>query len=90
MLIQTMNVYIWPVSFLREMERWIKKFIWSGDISKRKMVNVVWKKVCTDYVRVRIDHAARQEPMAPSNSFNKWVNHELFKKPNLNKLGLGL
>jgi len=41
MLIQTINVYSWAVSLLREIERWIKNFIWSSDISKRKRVIVV-------------------------------------------------
>ena len=43
-----MNVYSWPVSLLREIERWIKNFIWSGDIYKKKMVIVAWKKICSD------------------------------------------
>jgi len=47
MLIHTMNVYSWPVSLLKEIERWIKNFIWSGDIYKKKMVTVAWKKVCS-------------------------------------------
>lgn len=48
MLLQTMSVYAWPVSLLREIERWIKSFIWSGDTDKRKLVTVSWKKVCFD------------------------------------------
>lgn len=49
MLIHTMSIYSWPVSLLRDMERWIKNFIWSGDVQKRKLVTVAWKKVCTSY-----------------------------------------
>jgi len=30
MLIHTMSIYSWHVSLLREIERWIKNFIWSG------------------------------------------------------------
>jgi len=48
MLLHTMTIFSWPTSLLREMEVWIKKFIWSGDISKRKLVTVAWKKVCVD------------------------------------------
>lgn len=48
-LIHTMSIYSWPVSLLREMKRWIKNFIWSGDIYKKKRVTVAWKKVCADY-----------------------------------------
>ena len=49
MLIHTMSIYSWPVSLLRDLERSIKNFIWSRDVSKRKMVTVAWKKICTDY-----------------------------------------
>lgn len=49
MLIYTISVYSWPISLLREIERWIKNFIWSGDIYKRKLVTVAWKKVCSSY-----------------------------------------
>lgn len=48
MLIHTMTVYSWPISLLREIEKWIKNFIWSGDINKRKLVTVAWKKMCAD------------------------------------------
>jgi hypothetical protein len=30
MLIDTMSIYSWHVSLLREIERWIKHFMWSG------------------------------------------------------------
>jgi len=49
MLTHTISIYSWPVSLLREMEKWIKNFIWSGDVQKRKLVTVAWKKVCVSY-----------------------------------------
>ena len=49
MLIHTMSIYSWPVKLLRDMEKWIKKIIWSGDVTKRKMVIVAWKKICADF-----------------------------------------
>lgn len=48
MFIHTMSVFSWPTSLLREIEKWIKIFIWSGDINKRKLVTIAWKKVCVD------------------------------------------
>lgn len=48
MLIHTMSVYSWTISLLREIEKWIKNFIWSVDINKRKLVTIAWKKVCAD------------------------------------------
>jgi len=49
MLLHTMTLYSWPVSLLKELEKCIRNFIWSGDCSKRKMVIVAWKKVCSEY-----------------------------------------
>lgn len=49
MLIHTISIYSWPVSLLKQIEKWIKNFIWSGDVNKRKMVTVAWKKVCSNY-----------------------------------------
>jgi len=49
MLLHTMTIYSWPVSLIREIEKWIKNFIWSGDIAKRKIVIVAWKKICATY-----------------------------------------
>ncbi|GAU35044.1 hypothetical protein TSUD_30100 [Trifolium subterraneum] len=49
MLVYTISIYAWPISLLRELERWIKNFIWSGDINQRKLFTVAWKKVCKPY-----------------------------------------
>jgi hypothetical protein len=49
MLVYSISLYSWPISLLRDLERWIKNFIWSGDINQRKLVTVAWKKVCKPY-----------------------------------------
>lgn len=49
MLLHTMSIYSWPVSLIRDIEKWLKNFIWSGDVNKRKMVIVAWKKVCASF-----------------------------------------
>jgi hypothetical protein len=49
MLVYSISIYSWPMSLLKDLERWIKNFIWSGDISQRKLVIVAWKKVCRPY-----------------------------------------
>ena len=41
-----MTIYSWPISLLKDTEKAIRNFIWSGDISKRKLVTVSWKNVC--------------------------------------------
>jgi hypothetical protein len=46
MLIYSLSIYARPVSLLKDLERWIKNFIWSGDIDQKKLVTVAWKKVC--------------------------------------------
>ncbi|GAU48468.1 hypothetical protein TSUD_324180 [Trifolium subterraneum] len=50
MLIYSISVYSWPVSLLKSIETWSRNFIWSGDINKRKLVTMAWKKVCVPYV----------------------------------------
>jgi hypothetical protein len=45
MLVYSISIYSRPVSLLRSLEKWIKNFIWSGDIKQRKLVTVAWKKV---------------------------------------------
>jgi len=49
MLTHSISIYSWPVSLLKDIEKWIRNFIWSGDISKRKIVTISWKKVCKPY-----------------------------------------
>jgi ribonuclease HI len=49
MMVYSISLYSWPVSLLKEVERSIRNFIWSGDIDKRKLVTVSWKKVCRPY-----------------------------------------
>jgi hypothetical protein len=49
MLIYSISLYSWPVSLLKEVEKWIRNFIWSGDIDKRKLVTVSWKNLCRPY-----------------------------------------
>jgi ribonuclease HI len=47
MVIYSISVYAWPVSLIKELEKYIRNFIWSGDLNVRKMVTVPWHIVCT-------------------------------------------
>ncbi|KAK9275492.1 hypothetical protein L1049_022759 [Liquidambar formosana] len=47
MLLHTMAVYIWPSSLLKEMQQWIRNFIWASSTSKRKLVFINWDLVCS-------------------------------------------
>jgi len=44
-----MELYSWPISLLKTIEKWIRNFLWSGEINKRKLVTVSWKKVYKPY-----------------------------------------
>jgi ribonuclease HI len=46
MLTYSISVYSWPVSLLKDLEKCIRNFIWSGDIEKRKLVTISWHKMC--------------------------------------------
>ena len=43
---ESFHIYRWPIRLLKMLDRWIKKFIWSGDIYTRKICTVSWKQVC--------------------------------------------
>ena len=47
MLIHCLSIYSWPVSLIKDLERCMRNFIWSGDINQKKLVTVSWHKVCT-------------------------------------------
>ncbi|CAJ2633282.1 unnamed protein product [Trifolium pratense] len=49
MAIYSITIYSWPSSILKSIESWTRNFIWSGDISQKKLVTVAWKKVCAPY-----------------------------------------
>jgi hypothetical protein len=48
-LVYSFQVYAWPHSLLKKLDRWIRNFIWSGDISNKKLCTVAWRQVCTHY-----------------------------------------
>jgi ribonuclease HI len=49
MLTYSISIYSWPISLLKDLEKCIRNFIWSGDSDKRKLVTVSWKKMCRPY-----------------------------------------
>ncbi|CAJ2652437.1 unnamed protein product [Trifolium pratense] len=46
MLTYSISLYSWPASLLKDIEKCVRNFIWSGDIDKRKLVTTSWKKIC--------------------------------------------
>jgi hypothetical protein len=49
MLIYSISLYSWPAALLKDIEKCIRNFIWSGDIDQRKLVTVSWKKICRPF-----------------------------------------
>ncbi|CAJ2657200.1 unnamed protein product [Trifolium pratense] len=49
MLTDSLQVYLWPISLLNRMEKWIRNFIWSGEVNTRMICIVSWKTVCLPY-----------------------------------------
>ena len=40
MLLHCISIYDWPVKLIKDVERWMRNFIWSGDVNQRKLVVV--------------------------------------------------
>jgi hypothetical protein len=47
MLIYSISIYSWPESLIKELEKYLRNFLWCGDLNVRKTVTVSWKKVCS-------------------------------------------
>ncbi|XP_045802493.1 uncharacterized protein LOC123896099 [Trifolium pratense] len=47
MLTYSFKVYSWPKGLIKQMDRCIRNFIWSGSVDKKKLVTLSWDKVCT-------------------------------------------
>lgn len=45
------SVYVWPIFLLKDLEKAMRNFIWSGDKDKGKLIYVSWKKVCRPYAQ---------------------------------------
>jgi len=52
MLVYSISLYSWPISLLKDLERCIRNFIWSGDSDKRKMVTISWKTFVEPMIKV--------------------------------------
>lgn len=46
MLTHSMTFYTWLMSLIRDLERALKRLIWSGETSKNKVVIVAWNNIC--------------------------------------------
>lgn len=49
-LLYSFQVYAWPISLLKLLDKSIRNFIWAGHFSTSKLVTVAWKTVCSPLV----------------------------------------
>lgn len=49
MLLYSFQIYLWSSSLVKQLDSWIRNFIWFGDISKRKLITVSWQKLCSPF-----------------------------------------
>ncbi|CAJ2645220.1 unnamed protein product [Trifolium pratense] len=47
MLVYSITTYSWPISLIKMLDRYMRNFIWSGDLLVRKLVTVSWNKMCS-------------------------------------------
>lgn len=45
MVMHSFQVYTWPISLLKHLDKSISNFIWPGNINVRKVVTVTWHKL---------------------------------------------
>ncbi|KAF6166471.1 hypothetical protein GIB67_038208 [Kingdonia uniflora] len=46
--IYNMAIYKWPIAAIKEGEKILRNFLWSGDSAKKKYLTIKWAKVCKD------------------------------------------
>lgn len=46
LLLHCISIYSWPTTLIKDLEKWMRNFIWSGDVNTRKLVTVAWHKTC--------------------------------------------
>lgn len=49
MIVYSFHVYTWPISLLMMIDKWIRNFIWFGEIFSRKICTVAWHKPCSSF-----------------------------------------
>jgi hypothetical protein len=47
MMIYSITIYSWPISLIKELEKYLRNFLWSGNLNIRKFVTVSLKTVCS-------------------------------------------
>jgi hypothetical protein len=46
MMVYSITIYSWPISLIKELEKYMRNFIWSRDLQSIKMIIVSWSSVC--------------------------------------------
>ena len=50
MLIYSMTIYVWLVSLIKELDKFLRNFLWSDDLNNRKLVIMAWNTICTHII----------------------------------------
>lgn len=72
MMMYNISLYSWPVSLIKQIEKSVKNFIWSGDKDKRKLVTVSWKKLCRPTAQGGLNLRSLQSLNATTNLSLCW------------------
>jgi hypothetical protein len=46
MLIHCLSIYSWPINLIKDLEKLMRNFLWSGDINQKKLVIAACHKTC--------------------------------------------
>ena len=49
MLLHSFMLYKWSMFLLYKLQKWMRNFLWTGDILKQKLVTVAWSNVCKPF-----------------------------------------
>jgi len=49
MLLHCLTIYSWPPKLFKDLEKWMRNFVWRGNIKQKKLVTVAWQKMCKPF-----------------------------------------
>ncbi|KAG5141998.1 hypothetical protein JHK82_017693 [Glycine max] len=74
MLLYSFRIYSWPRSMIKELDGWIKKFVWVGNPDQRKIFTVKLHSVCSPLSEGGLDESTGY---AYYPTLRKWYGIEL-------------
>ncbi|KAI5415123.1 hypothetical protein KIW84_040542 [Lathyrus oleraceus] len=78
MLINSITIYAWPLSLIKELNKCIQNFLWSGDLNNMKLVTMVWSTIYTPiYAPFGVVSKISDVPLVNVLNIHANVNHNL-------------